>query len=94
MYVTDDTVNSTADFDLFPLFNPIPLRDETFVFYIGGGRVARNTSASFVYQDAFVRCEGVASVLTSIWFRKRSIIIKFGRLSYGFALQGDAILTE
>ena len=54
MNITDITVNSTAVFVLFALFNTVP-----FASAVVGSQV--NRSPLFRYVNAFVRCDGSAS---------------------------------
>jgi len=95
MYITDITVNSTAQFDLFALFNTVTWRDETFVFCIGGGRGARQlvTVIQVPERVCQMRCGGVNAVL-QYGLQKRMIIIDFSHLVYCQFVQCDATLTE
>ena len=61
-YITDITMNSTAEFDLFALFNTVPSRDEALVFASVAVQSQGNRSPLSSYQNAFVRCDGVVSL--------------------------------
>jgi len=61
-HITDFTVDSTVDFDLFALFNPVLSRDKSFVFASEAVGSQGNRSPSSRYQNAFVRCEAEESL--------------------------------
>jgi len=63
MYITYITMDSTAEFDLFALGNPVPLRDEAFVFFTSAAVFSQGKrSPSPRYQNAFLKCKVAASL--------------------------------
>ena len=61
MYITDITVNSTAEFDPFALFNTVQ-HVKTLFFASSAVGSQDNKSPLSRYQNAFVRCNVAASV--------------------------------
>ena len=62
LYITHTTVNSTAEFDLFALFNNVPSRDEVFVFASAVVGSQGNRSPLSMYENEFVKCDVAASL--------------------------------
>jgi len=63
-YVTDVAVDPTVEFDIFPLLDPIPSRDEALFFRIGGGWVTGKYVTVIRLPECVLQmsCSGVADV--------------------------------
>ena len=88
-------MDPTVVLDLFALLDTVPSRDEIFVFRIGGCKVTGQKITVIQLPERVCQVRG-CSVTTVCQYdlEKRTIVVEFGGLGYGHAVQVYATLTE